>query len=108
MHLSLIALLVLAPPQEPTDVGPLVRALWLVQSHGKPEAVNSANDQRMKGVLAKALAKDGVITIPELRELMGPESFNRIAGRDAKLEAAEIERALAAATPESRTRLAPR
>src|SRR4051794_3220727 len=107
MHLSLLALVALAGSAETPDVGPLVRALWLVQRHGTAEALNPANDQRVKGALSKALAKDGVITLPELGGLMQPDAFNKLAGSDATLDSAEIVRALEAATPDSRTKLAP-
>ena len=48
MLLPLVALVALAGSPEATDVGPLVRALWLVQRHGTPEALNPKNDQRVK------------------------------------------------------------
>ncbi len=108
MPLPLVALLAFAVSTEGPDVGPLVRALWLVQRHGTPEALSPTNDQRVKGVLSKALAKDGVISLPELGGLMAPDVFHTLAGSDSKLDAAEIARALDAATHESRTRLAPR
>src|SRR5215472_11920393 len=103
----LVALAALAGPPDTADVGPLVRALWLVQRYGTAEALNPANDQRVKGVLSKALAKDGVITLSELGGLMGPDVFKELAGSDSKLDSAEVKRALEAATPESRTKLAP-
>jgi hypothetical protein len=107
MHL-LVALLALSASPEKSDVGPLVRALWLVQRYGTPEALNPANDQRVKGVLSKALAKDGVITLPELGGLMEPEVFKRLAGPDAAIDAGDIARGLTAAMPESRAKLDPR
>jgi hypothetical protein len=70
--------------------------------------LNPANDQRVKAVLSKALAKDGAITLPELGGLMEPETFKRLAGSDATLDAADIARGLAAATPEARAELAPK
>ena len=106
MHL-LVALLALSAPAEASDVGPLVRALWLVQRYGTADAVLPANDQRLKGVLSKALAKDGVITLPELGGLMEPDAFKKLAGSDATLDSAEINRVLEAATPESRRELLP-
>src|SRR4051794_33485962 len=106
MFVSFVALLTLAAGPQPNDVGPVVRALWLVQQYGTVEARNPANDERLKGIVSKALAEDGVITLPELKGLMEPEAFARLAGSDARLDSAEIERALDAATPESRARLA--
>jgi hypothetical protein len=56
MSLSLIAALVLGiGPAFGGDVGPLVRALWLVQRFGTDAAVDPSNDQRVKGTLYKAL-----------------------------------------------------
>ena len=50
MRLSLIAALALASgPASGGDVGPLVRALWLVQRYGTADAVDPANDQRRQG-----------------------------------------------------------
>src|SRR5262249_3521487 len=105
----LLALSVIAsPPKEAKDVGPLVRALWLIHGHGTPDALNPANDQRVKGLIAKTVAKDGLLTLPELRGLMGPDAFNKLAGSDSMLDSAEVAGALEAATPESRKKLAPK
>jgi hypothetical protein len=104
----LLALLSLTALAESSDVGPLVRWLWLVQQYGMAGAMDPKNDQRVKGVLSKALAKDGVITLSELGGLMVPEVFNKLAGPDSKLDSAEVKQALDAATPESRTKLAPK
>lgn len=107
MHLFL-ALAALAGSPESPDVGPLVRSLWLVQRHGTAEALNPANDQRVKAVLSKALAKDGVITLKELGGFMQPDTFKKLAGSDSTLDSSDTVRALEAATPQSRTKLAPR
>lgn len=106
MHFPLVALLALAIRAESSDVGPLVRSLWITQRYGTPEARDPANDQRVKATLAQAIAKDGVITQAEMGGLMTSETFQTLAGPDAKLDTQEIERAVAAATPESRTKLA--
>jgi hypothetical protein len=108
MFLTLITLAALAGSPGATDVGPLVRALWLVQAHGTSEARNPANDERVKGILSKALAKDGAITLSELGGLMEPEPFKKLAGSDATLEAGEINLALGGLTLESRTKLNPK
>jgi protein-tyrosine-phosphatase len=105
MLTALIVLTTLMGSADAVDVGPLVRALWVVQRHGTNEAINPANDQRLKGALAKAIAKDGVITFSEIGDFMGPEAFNALAGSNAKLEPDEIDKALEAAVPESRTKL---
>jgi hypothetical protein len=107
MHL-LLAFLSLTASPEPSDVGPLVRSLWLVQRYGTAEALDPKNDQRVKGVLSKALAKDGVITLSELGGLMGPDVFKKLAGADSKLDSAEVKQALESSTPESRTKLTPK
>jgi len=107
MHL-LLALATLASPPDSADVGPLVRALWLVQRYGTVEATNPANDQRLKAVLSKALAKDGVITLGELGGFMQPGTFNKLAGPDGKLDSAETASALDATAPESRRKLSPK
>ncbi len=106
MHLTLLALAGLAASPVTKDVGPLVQALWVVQAYGTPDALNSANDVRVKAVLSKALAKDNAITLKELGGLMQPDVFNKLAGSDGTLEGDDIKRALDAATPESRTKLA--
>jgi protein-tyrosine-phosphatase len=49
-----------------------------------------------------------MISLPELGGLMAPDVFNKLAGSDAKLDSAEITKALDAATPESRTKVAPK
>ncbi len=69
--------------------------------------LDPSNDQRVKGVLSKALAKDGVISLSELAGFMKPEMFHKLAGPDAKLDSAEVTQSLLAATPESRSRLVP-
>ena len=88
MSLSLIAALALAAgPASGDDVGPLVRALWLVQRYGTAEAVDPANDQRVKGALFKALGKDGELTLSELDGFMEPETFKKLAGSDDRIDA---------------------
>jgi len=107
MHLFL-ALATLAASPDSADVGPLVRALWLVQRHGTVEALKPANDQRVKAVLSKALAKDMEISLGELGGFMKPDAFNKLAGPDGTIDTVDTMRVLEAATPESRTKLAPK
>ncbi|MFI5386385.1 MAG: hypothetical protein ACHQ50_09725 [Fimbriimonadales bacterium] len=103
MHLLLaLACLGQATSGSVTDVGPLVRSLWLVQRYGTTEAADPRNDQRIKGTLSKALGKDGVLTQVEMKELMEPDTFKRLAGPDDLLDAAEIRRAVEASVPQSR------
>jgi hypothetical protein len=106
MHL-ILALAALAASPEASDVGPLVRSLWLVQAYGAREALNPENDQRVKAALSKALARDKLITSTELGSLMTPDVFNKLSGPDGSLDSADISRALEAAAPASRAKLAP-
>jgi arsenate reductase (thioredoxin) len=106
MSFSLIAALALATgPASGRDVGPLVRALWLVQRYGTADAVHPANDQRVKGALFKALGKDGELTLSELDGFMEPDTFKKLAGSDDRMTPTEINKALETAVPESRLRL---
>ena len=109
MSFSLVAALALVSGPAPGgDVGPLVRALWLVQRYGTAKAVDAANDQRLKGALFKALGKEGELTLSELDGVMEPETFKKLAGSDDRMTAAEINKAVEAAVPESRMRLLPK
>jgi arsenate reductase len=109
MIFSLIAVLAFgSSPASAGDVGPLVRALWLVQRHGTAEAVDPANDQRVKGALFKALGRDGELLLPELDGLMEHETFKKLAGSDDRITPAEINAAVKAAVPKSRMRLLPK
>jgi arsenate reductase (thioredoxin) len=109
MYLSMIAALALAAGPAPAgDVGPLVRALWLVQRCGTADATDPANDQRVKGALFKALGKDGELTLSELGGFMEPETFKKLAGSDDRMSSDEIRKAVETAVPESRNRLLPK
>jgi arsenate reductase len=109
MPLSLIAVLALGiGPASGGDVGPLVRALWLVQRFGTADAVDPSNDQRVKGALFKALGKEGELTLSELDGFMEPETFQNLAGSDDRITLTEIAKAIDAAAPESRSRLLPK
>jgi arsenate reductase (thioredoxin) len=106
MHLLLLAALLIGAGS--SDKGPLVRALWLIQRYGKSEASTPAADQETKGRLAKALGKDGILTLGEVEGLMEPEQFQKLAGDDGQLDSAEIRRAVEAAIPASRLKLLPK
>jgi hypothetical protein len=109
MHLSIITALALAAgPGSASDVGPLVRALWLVQRYGTADAADPANDQRVKGAWFKALGKDGELTLSELDGFMEPETFKKLAGPDDRISPDEIRKAVETAVPESRHRLLPK
>ena len=88
-------------------MGPFVRGLWLVQRYGTADAVDLANDQRVKGALAKAIGKDGNITLSRLDAFMEPDVFKKLAGSDERLGPEEVREAVDAAAPESRKRLLP-
>ena len=107
MRITLLAALAIAGSPSGGDVGPLVRSLWLVQRHGTLEAVDPANDQRVKGTLFKALGKEGDLTLAELGDFMEPETFKKLARSDDVISSAEIAEAVEAAVPESRKRLLP-
>src|SRR5262249_59111465 len=87
--------------------GPLVRALWLVQRHGRPDAVEPRNDQPLKGLLAKAMDKQDVLSAEGVKAVLEPTTVARLAGADGRLDPAEVRAALEADVPPSRTRLLP-
>ena len=89
-------------------MGPLVRSLWLVQRYGKADAAAPENDQKLKGTLSKALGKGAVLTAKGVQGLMEPSTFEKLAGSDGNLDAAEVRAALDADVPESRRRLNPK
>jgi hypothetical protein len=97
-----------SPSPAGEDVGPFVRALWMVQRYGKPEAVAPANDSKLKGTLVKALGKEGILTSSASVPLMDPAIFAKLAGTDGRLDPSETRSALEADMPESRTRLLPK
>ena len=86
-------------------MGPLVRALWLFQQYGKADAVEPSNDQRLKGVLFKALGKEGELTFSEVDGFMESETFKKLAKSDDRISTAEIRHAVETGVPESRNRL---
>jgi hypothetical protein len=86
-------------------VGPLVRALWLVQRYGIAESVQPRNDQKTKGKLSKALGKQGVLTAPGVQGLMDPSTFAKLAGDKGQLDPVAVKKCLEAEVPESRKTL---
>jgi hypothetical protein len=101
------ALAVMAGPGQDSDAGPLVNALWLVQRYGTADAVDPANDQKVKARLFKALGKDGNLEFTPLLGIMDADAFKKLARADGRLDAKEIRAAVDAAVPESRKRLNP-
>jgi hypothetical protein len=91
-----------------SDAGPFVRAFWMVQQYGTAESVDSANDQQVKGKLAKALGKEGVLTFSKLDGLMESDAFKRLAAADDRLDSAEIGKCVESGVPESRLLILPK
>ncbi|HEY7328640.1 MAG TPA: hypothetical protein VH592_13430 [Gemmataceae bacterium] len=109
MDLSLIAALALgAVPSAGSDAGPFVRSLWLMQRYGTAAATDPANDQQVKGALAKALGKDGGLALSKVEGFIESDTIKKLAGADGRISAAKIKEAVDAAVPESRTRLLPK
>ena len=90
----------------PADAGPYVQALWLVHRYGTAEAIDPRNDVRTKATLAKAMAKDGSITLSKVKTLMDSSSLAKFAADGDRLKPDEVRKALEADTPASRGRLA--
>ncbi len=101
----IFCLLLVQPPAGPAEHGLFVSSLWLLQQFGSQSVTDSQNDLRLKSVLAKALAKDGVITLNEVSEFMSSESFQKIAGKDDAIDVGDVARTLGTSIPESRTKL---
>jgi arsenate reductase len=89
------------------DAGNFVRALWLIQSYGNSQAASPRHDEHTKAVLAKAIGKDGSLTLKGLKELMDASELTKLAGAGSQLSAARIEQALESSVPDSRRRLLP-
>ncbi|WP_435007935.1 hypothetical protein P12x_005200 [Tundrisphaera lichenicola] len=89
------------------DAGPLARSLWLVQRFGTAESVSPRHDQKLKGQLAKALGKQGILDTSGVQGLMERSTFDKLAGGDGKLEPSEVREILDADQPESRKQLSP-
>lgn len=100
-----------------TDVGPFLRALHLVQQHGRPVA---SQDERVKSMLAKTLAHGDTITCDELGDFMTLERIREmteskstgkntggpnVTGGGERIDAAQVARALELHMPASRSLL---
>ena len=66
------------------------------------------NDQQVKGMLSKALGKEGVLTLSKMGGFMEPQAFRKLAGSDERISPDEIRQAVESAVPESRVRLLPK
>ncbi len=89
------------------EVGPLVRSLWLVHRFGTAESITPQSDQKSKGKLSKALGKQGILTATGVQGLMDTSTFSKLAGKDGRLDPAEVKKCLEADVPESRRSLNP-
>lgn len=99
---------VAAEKNEKQGAGPFVRALWVVQRYGPPDAADPQHDQRTKALLAAALAKDGTMTDRAIEnKLMDTKTFHKLAGADGRLQTTELGEALDAGIPQTRGRLLP-
>lgn len=96
-----ICLVVLEP-------GVFSKALWFLHEFGTVECTTTENDSQIKGVLAKALANDRVLTYEEVQGLIQRQSFEKHAGKDLQLTELEMSQALELSTPVSRSRLDPK
>jgi hypothetical protein len=90
------------------DVGPLVRALWLVHRHGTPEAVRPENDPALKGTLFKQLGKREILHSSAVEGIMDAGVFAKLAGEAGRLDSAAIQRILDDDAPASRIQLFPK
>ena len=86
---------------------PLVNSLWLIHRYGMPQAIRPEQDASVKTELVRVLAKEKALTAMGVVNLMDPNTFTRLAGEDGRMDAAEVERALAADVPASRKMLFP-
>ncbi len=87
--------------------GPFVQALWFFQRHGRAGAVSPEQDARFKGLLAKAIGKQGVIDGSKVQSLIDGAVLARLTGDDNTLDPSEVQRCLEADMPKSRTQLLP-
>ncbi len=95
-----------SPAPQPTE-GPLVHALWLVQSVGHATALSPAGDRSAKATLAKSLAADREIAYAEVSSLMSEEQFRQLAGKSMKMSSENLKDAAASLVPKSRQVMEP-
>ncbi|HVX11366.1 MAG TPA: hypothetical protein VHC22_09315 [Pirellulales bacterium] len=91
-----------------SNPGPFVRALWVVQRYGSPDAADPRHDERTKASLTPALAKGGTVTDRAVtNKLMDAKTFQSLAGPDDLVQAIELQAALDASAPDTRRQLLP-
>ena len=105
LRAGVLFLAIAGPSQAADDEGALARSLRLVQRFGTPEAASPQSDQKVKGKLAKALGKTGVLSFKGIEGLMDKSTFEKLAGPDGKLDPSEAATLLDADIPASRKRL---
>lgn len=86
---------------------PVVNSLWLIHRYGTPQAVRPEQDAEVKIELVRMLTKDKALTAAGVSKLMNAETFARLAGDDGRIDATEVENALAADVPATRKMLFP-
>ena len=103
----LLGFVLLQTGATPAAPGPFVQALQIVQAFGTVDAAAPENDRALKAALAKALATDKTFTADEVKELMKPDVFAKLAGDDRVIKADELTEILKHAAPQSRLALLP-
>lgn len=91
----------------PAKSAPLVNALWLIHRYGTPQAIKPEQDADVKTELVRMLTKDKALTTAGISRLIDAETFAQLAGDDGRMDATEVERALAANVPATRRILLP-
>ena len=94
-------------PKAPSVSNRFLDLLRLTQHVGKVEAVEPGCDAQTKALIGKALIAERGLTAQQVSDWMDAAMFARLAGTDGRLDAVEVQQALAAQTPASRKRLLP-
>ena len=81
---------------------------WLTQHVGRVEAVEPGRDAQTKAAIGKALNAGKVLASQQMSALVDEATFVRLAGTDGRLDATEIQQALAVQVPASRKCLLPK
>ncbi|MFO0924860.1 MAG: hypothetical protein U0905_20530 [Pirellulales bacterium] len=89
------------------DAGLFAKSLWFLHAFGDVECVRAGNDNHLKSVLAKAIAKDRELSIDEIGGMISQGAFSKFAGADDRLSESEISAALESVCPASRNKLYP-
>ena len=98
----------IVPPRPTSATNLFLDVLRLTQQVGLVEAVEPTHDAQTKAAIGKALGSEGVLLEATGAKLMDSRMFARLAGDDGRLDAVEVQRALTAQVPASRTRLLPK